>query len=91
MSMNKIKYFKNTKKINNTLWWDKLINQLEKKIKRSLIMNTFRNKQFKNELDPEYAFYDCLRSCELKSNSENSLEKCVDSCELRPISNNLDG
>ena len=37
-------------------------------------MNTFRNKQFKNELDPKYAFYDCLRSCELKSNSEKSLE-----------------
>ena len=33
-------------------------------------MNTFRNKQFKNELDPKYAFYDCLRSCEIKSNSE---------------------
>ena len=22
-------------------------------------MNKFRNKQFKNELDPKYAFYDC--------------------------------
>jgi len=28
-----MKYFKNTKKINNTLWLDKLINQLEKKSK----------------------------------------------------------
>ena len=27
----KIKYFKNTKKIDNTIWLDKLINQLEKK------------------------------------------------------------
>ena len=54
-------------------------------------MNTFRNKQFKNELDPKYAFYDCLRSCELKSNSEKSLEECVDKCELRPLSKNLDG
>ena len=54
-------------------------------------MNTFRNKQFKNELDPKYAFYDCLRSCELKSNSENCLEECVDKCELRPLSKNLDG
>jgi len=27
------KYLKNTKKINNTLWLDKLINQLEKKSK----------------------------------------------------------
>ena len=41
-------------------------------------MNTFRNKQFKNELDPKYAFYDCLRSCEIKSNSEKSLEECVE-------------
>ena len=54
-------------------------------------MNTFRNKQFKNELDPKYAFYDCLRSCELKSNSENSLEECVDNCELIPLSKNFDG
>ena len=53
-------------------------------------MNTFRNKQFKNELDPKYAFYDCLRSCELKSNSENSLEECVDNCELRPLLKNPD-
>ena len=54
-------------------------------------MNTFRNKQFKNELDPKYAFYDCLRSCELKGNSEKSLKGCVDSCELRPLSKNLYG
>ncbi|KGG01447.1 MULTISPECIES: hypothetical protein [Prochlorococcus] len=49
-------------------------------------MNTFRNKQFKNQLDPNYAFYDCLRSCELKSSSEKSLEKCIDSCEWKPPS-----
>ena len=91
MSTYKTKYFKNTKKINNTLWLDKLINQLEKKIKGSLIMNTFRNKQFKNELDPKYAFYDCLSSCEIKSNSEDSLEECVENCEPRPLSENLDG
>jgi len=30
MSQYKIKYLKKTKKINNTLWLDKLINQLEK-------------------------------------------------------------
>ena len=30
MSTYKTKYFNNTKKINNTLWLDKLINQLEK-------------------------------------------------------------
>jgi len=54
-------------------------------------MNTFRNKQFKNELDPKYAFYDCLRSCELKSNFENSLEECVENCEPSPVQKNLDG
>ena len=53
-------------------------------------MNTFRNKQFKNELNPKYAFYDCLRSCELKSNSEKSLEEFVDNFELRPSTKNLD-
>ena len=30
MSTLKTKYFKKTKKINNTIWLDKLINQLEK-------------------------------------------------------------
>ena len=44
-------------------------------------MNTFRNKQFKNELDPKYAFYDCVRSCEIKSSSEKYLEECVDICD----------
>ena len=85
----KIKYFKNTKKINYSIWLDKVINQL-KKIKGGLIMNTFRNKQFKNELDPKYAFYDCLRSCEIKSNSEKSLEECVENCEPSPLPKNLD-
>ena len=49
-------------------------------------MNTFRNKQFKNELDPKYAFYDCLRSCELKSSSEESLEECEKSCDWKSSS-----
>ncbi len=53
-------------------------------------MNTFRNKYFKNELDPKYAFYDCLRSCELKSTSENSSEECIDHCEFRPSQKNRD-
>jgi len=53
-------------------------------------MNTFRNKQFKNELDPKYAFYDCLRTCELNSANENSLEGCIDHCELKPLPKNLD-
>ena len=54
-------------------------------------MNTFRNKQFKNQLHPNYAFYDCHRSCELKSNSEKYLEECLDNCELRTLTKNLDG
>ena len=54
-------------------------------------MNTFRNKHFKNELNPKYAFYDCFRSCELKSNSGKSLEECVENCALRPLPKNLDG
>ena len=52
-------------------------------------MNTFRNKQFKNELDPKYAFYDCLRSCELKSSSEKTLEECIDGCDRESSTNNL--
>jgi len=55
-----------------------------------LIMDTFRNKQFKNELDPKYAFYDCLRSCEIKSNSEKSLKKCFENCEPSPVPKNLE-
>ncbi len=43
-------------------------------------MNTFRNKQFKNQLDPRYAFYDCLRSCALEIPSEKLLEECLESC-----------
>ena len=56
-------------------------------------MNTFRNKQFKNELDPKYAFYDCLRSCEIQSfsNSEQSLEECIENCKPSPLEKNFDG
>ena len=34
MSTFKIKYFQKTKKIDNTLWLDRLINQLEKQAKK---------------------------------------------------------
>ena len=54
-------------------------------------MNTFRNKHFKNELDPKYAFYDCLRSCELNNSSENSLDECVEDCVQRPLTKDLEG
>ena len=53
-------------------------------------MNTFRNKQFKNELDPKYAFYDSRRSCELKSSSEKTLEECMESCDWESSKNDLD-
>ena len=49
-------------------------------------MNTFRYKQFKNELNPKYAFYDCLRSCELKIYSEKSLEECLEICDWKSSS-----
>ena len=54
-------------------------------------MYTFRNKQFKNELDPKYAFYDCLRTCELKSTSEKPLEECFENCKPIPVPKNIDG
>ena len=53
-------------------------------------MNTFRNKQFKNELDPKYAFYDCHSSCELKSSSEKTLEECIKICDWESSKNDLD-
>ena len=52
-------------------------------------MNTFRNKQFKNQLDPKYSFYDCLSSCELKISSKKLLEECIESCDwVSPSENN---
>ena len=68
----------------------KLINQL-KKNQREFDHEYFINKNFKNKLDPNYAFFDCLLSCELKSNSENSLEECVDNYEIKQSLKNLDG
>ena len=52
-------------------------------------MNTFRNKQFKNELDPSMCFM-IVPSCELKSSTEKTLEECVKSCDLGPSSDDLD-
>ena len=62
-----------------------------KKNQREFDHEYIRNKQFKNELDPKYAFYDCLRSCEIKSNTEKSLEECVENCEPRLLPENFDG
>ena len=52
-------------------------------------MNIFRNKLFKNELDPKYAFYDSLGG-EFENNYKNSPEECVENYELRQVPNNLD-
>ena len=49
-------------------------------------MNTFRNKQLKNQLDPKYVLHDCLRNCELKNSSEKLLEEFIESCDWVSIS-----
>ena len=54
-------------------------------------MNAYINKQFKNELDPNHAFYNCLRICELAGNYKKSLEECLENYELGPVPKNLDG
>ena len=33
-------------------------------------MKTFRDKFFKNKLDPKSVYYECLRSCEIDPESE---------------------
>ena len=47
-------------------------------------MTTFRDKHFKNTLDPKAAYYDCIRSCELKTSTEQGVENCVTKC-TRPL------
>ena len=47
-------------------------------------MTTFRDKHFKNKLDPKAAYYDCIRSCELKTSTEQVGENCVVQC-TRPL------
>ena len=47
-------------------------------------MTTFRDKHFKNKLDPKNAYYDCIRSCELKTSTEQGVENCVVKC-TRPL------
>ena len=50
-------------------------------------MNSFRDKNFKNSLDPNFTSYECIRSCEIKSSTENSLENYLISCEWSPPTN----
>ena len=47
-------------------------------------MNSFRDKNFKNSLDPKFTTYECIRSCEIQRSTERSLEKCLISCEWSP-------
>ena len=50
-------------------------------------MNSFRDKNFKNSLDPNFSTYDCIRSCEIQRSTEQSLENCLISCEWSPPTN----
>ena len=45
-------------------------------------MKTFRDKHFKNKLDPKAAYYDCIRSCELNTSTEQGAENCAIKCSL---------
>tara|TARA_B100000212_G_scaffold232615_1_gene176844 strand:+ start:300 stop:485 length:186 start_codon:yes stop_codon:yes gene_type:complete len=47
-------------------------------------MKTFRDKHLKNELDPKATYYDCIRSCELNTSTEQGVEYCVVKC-IRPL------
>ena len=47
-------------------------------------MNTFRDKQLKNKLDPKAVYYDCIRSCELTTSTEEGVENCFIKC-TRPL------
>ena len=40
-------------------------------------MNSFRDKNFKNSLDPNFTSYKCRHSCKIKRSTEQSLEKCL--------------
>ena len=44
-------------------------------------MSSFRDKNFKNSLDPNLTSYECIRSCEIQRSTEQSLESCLTSCE----------
>jgi len=48
------------------------------------VMKTFRDKYFKNKLDPKATYYDCIRSCELNTSTEQGVENCVLKC-TRPL------
>tara|TARA_Y100000589_G_scaffold294748_1_gene300642 strand:- start:67 stop:252 length:186 start_codon:yes stop_codon:yes gene_type:complete len=47
-------------------------------------MKTFRDKHFKNNLDPKVVYYDCIRSCVLNTSTEAGAENCFIKC-IRPL------
>tara|TARA_Y100000589_G_scaffold38664_1_gene32419 strand:+ start:270 stop:467 length:198 start_codon:yes stop_codon:yes gene_type:complete len=48
-------------------------------------MTTFRDKHFKNNLDPKAAYYECIRSCEINKSTEIGVDNCITECEI-PLS-----
>ena len=51
-------------------------------------MNTFRDKYFKNKLDPKAAYYEWIRSCEINKSTEKEVKNCILKCEI-PLSASL--
>ena len=47
-------------------------------------IKTFIDKHFKNKLDPKAAYYDCIRSCEINTSTEQGVENCNETC-IRPL------
>ena len=48
-------------------------------------MNTFRDKYFKNKLDPKANYYECIRSYEINKSREKGIKYCILKCEI-PLS-----
>lgn len=48
-------------------------------------MSTFRDKHFKNNLDPKAVYYECVRSCEINKSTEQGVGKCIIECQI-PLS-----
>ncbi len=46
-------------------------------------MITFRDKFFKNKLDPKAVYYDCIQNCEINTSIEKVLEDCEYMCSIK--------
>ena len=51
-------------------------------------MKTFWDKNFKNKLDQKNDYYDCIRSCEINTSTEQGVENCVEECS-RPLATSV--